>query len=205
MSTESFESAAARFEERLNSSSPSAENSYYRKRFEALMNSPLMNLLQDSSPEAEAEEAEPEEAEEDLREQFLLCREAHLLDPTSMDAEVAYHKAREVIMQGYDHAGYEAGEYEMEQANDDYIYVRDETLTALKKGVGDFDPEEGTEHSAHRVVVALQETDVLDSEVPVSLLRQKVANHLDGFSTVPTENDFEKIFDYLHTRGWVRI
>lgn len=126
-------------------------------------------------------------------------------------AEVEYYRAHEAEIRrreeergGDIYSRYVVTEREMQQADEDYIYVRDEVLAAVKRGVGYFDLEDGVEHIAHRVLRALQETEVLDSSLPpTKYLIEEISMSLKNFSDEPTDKDFEKIFWHFHNFGWV--
>lgn len=92
---------------------------------------------------------------------------------------------------------------EARQEEDDYIFVRDETLSVIADALKDWDVDEDVEHPAHRVVMGLQASDILDPQVPARLVCQTVAGVLVNFSEIPTLADYESLFEVLNERGWV--
>lgn len=144
----------------------------------------------------------------------------YLRDRASMDAERDHYLRLEgealrrenwdLDSDYYDLSRYDAA-YDLQQAeeerqaDEDYAYVRDETLAAVETALADWDADEDIAHSVHRVVLALQGTDVLDATLPANALHREINRLLTEFPEEPTEADYEGVFECLHGHGWVHV
>lgn len=113
----------------------------------------------------------------------------------SYDAEVQFYQYQEEARQ----------EQEERQAEEDYAYVRDETIAAIAQGVGYFDPEEAPEDVAHRIALAVRETEVFTQGLLMKAIVREILEDVRNLPEDPVDADFEVIFNRMHSFGWVHI